>query len=36
VEVWDVEESEGGLGGDKVWTVKNKRNKKLQNKTKQS
>jgi hypothetical protein len=21
-EVWDVEQSEGGLGGDKIWSVK--------------
>jgi hypothetical protein len=23
-EVWDVEQSEGGWGGDKIWSIKNK------------
>jgi hypothetical protein len=28
-EVWDVKQSEGGLGADKMWNVKNKIEKKL-------
>jgi hypothetical protein len=27
-EVWNVEQSEGGLGGNKIWSVKNKLIKK--------